>query len=103
MRYRTGDLCSVGFKYGMLLGVLYCGAAQAESTKPSAIRANTSALEIVTPMTDRGPSMAPYSVKFRITGFLARQHARDGNTWRSLVEFYSMLNVDDPAWTDNDQ
>jgi hypothetical protein len=52
-------------------------------------------------MTDRGSIVAPYSVRFRITGFLARQHARDGNTSRSLVEFYSMLDVDDPAWTDD--
>ncbi|GEM_PF-5885485 len=54
------------------------------------------------PMTNRVASSAPYPVRFKITSFLARQHAREGNRQRALTEYHSMLAVDDPAWPENE-
>jgi hypothetical protein len=54
------------------------------------------------PMTNRVASSAPYPVRFKITSFLARQHAREGNRQRALTEYHSMLSVDDPAWPENE-
>jgi hypothetical protein len=59
--------------------------------------------QIQTPMTGKGVGVAPYSVRLRITGFLARQHAREGDVNRALAEYHSMLEVDDPAWPDNEE
>ncbi len=51
----------------------------------------------------RNLQAVPYSVRMRITGYLARQHARDGDNPRALREYHSMLSVDDPAWPDNEE
>ncbi len=42
--------------------------------------------------------LAPYAIRLRISGFLARQHARDGDTQRAIQEFHAMLATDDPSW-----
>jgi hypothetical protein len=54
-------------------------------------------------MAGRDAESAPYSVRLKITGFLARQHAREGDSVRALREFHSMLSTDDPAWPDNEE
>jgi hypothetical protein len=101
-----GKLFCKVLKYGLLLGVLNPAAlatADSEEPKDSGGQSPNAREKLVTPMTDRGSIVAPYSVRFRITGYLARQHARDGKTLRSLVEFYSMLDTDDPSWPDDEQ
>jgi hypothetical protein len=103
---RLRELCRRVIVFGLLLGGLSSTgwAARGSSDQESSSDAigNDSRQKIATPMADEGPGIAPYSVRFRITGFLARQHARDGKEWQALVEFYSMLDVDDPVWPDDE-
>ncbi|MBI3463525.1 MAG: hypothetical protein HY000_10775 [Planctomycetes bacterium] len=46
-------------------------------------------------------SSTPYAARLKITGFLARQHAHEGNLSLALIEFRAMLKVDDPSWPNN--
>src|SRR5262245_9995655 len=95
--YRLALNCSV--LAGSLLSAAVAIGADSDSLSTST---GEKPPKLQTPMTDRNPMAASYSDRLRITGFLARQHAREGNTWRSLTEFFSMLNVDDPTWTDDE-
>jgi hypothetical protein len=106
MRNRVRELKRQAFQFGLIVGALGIVSlpVRADSDTPSTGVTRSSESEPVkTPMTDRTTCVAPYAVRLQITGFLARQHATEGDTWRSLVEFYSMLNVDDPAWPDDEQ
>lgn len=87
----------------LCVGLIAAQTASADSNGRSTSEASRDREQIQTPMTGKGVGVAPYSVRLRITGFLARQHAREGDSHRALVEYHSMLNVDDPAWPDNEQ
>jgi hypothetical protein len=50
---------------------------------------------------NRDLRMAPYSVRMRISTFLAKQHAREGNDDLARRELHSMLALDDPGWPDD--
>ena len=78
-----------------LMGIQSASASPPD--RPTAAKSSDDGL-----MTSRDVNSAPYGVRLKITGFLARQHAREGDTTRALREFHSMLSVDDPAWPDNE-
>jgi hypothetical protein len=86
-------------RFGLVMIIVI--TARADSNQPP-VTTKVAAGTAATPMTDT-TAMAPYAVRTRITSFLARQHAQEGNQCRALTEFYSMLQVDDPAWPDDEQ
>ncbi len=105
MRFSKLETCCCRVGSAFVCMTLFGASAFAgpeESPKPQRLSLHE-VHKVQPPMSGRGAAAAPYSVRMRITGFLARQHAREGNVQRALLEFHSMLCVDDPAWPDNEQ